>query len=94
MSQSFEKTKNKQYLYSFENKYKKKQTKNNVSSPCEKKMVASGAVEWRLRWDRAGVVAWSTTRAGNWKFQIFPQRATGAVRTSEYHMEEKKTLFT
>ena len=102
MSQSFEKTKNKQYLYSFENKYKKKtkkqknkkQKKNNVSSPCEKKMVASGAVEWRLRGDRAGVVAWSTTRAGNWKFQIFPQRATGAVRTSEYHMEEKKTLFT
>ena len=27
MSQSFEKTKNKQYLYSFENKYKKKQKK-------------------------------------------------------------------
>ena len=56
-------------------------------------MVASGAVEWRLRWDRAGVVAWSTTRAGNWKFQIFPQRATGAVRTSEYHMEEKENII-
>ena len=59
-------------------------------------MVASGAVEWRLRWDRAGVVAShtrSTTRSVTKKFQIFPQRATGAVRTSKYHMEEKENII-